>query len=245
MNRLEAAKKVVALTALLPVTAGIIWPGNLWLYALVILWLAGAAAFWITAERKTYADQIARTIQSLQASGIRTLNHHRHDWMNELQVLYGYIRMQKPDKTVEYMEKIKGKMAEESKIAKLGEPTLVSYIQSFRTLTNAVQLKVEIEDGVTFKELPVDSVKIASSLIEIINAYRFAAVPKDGEASVLTMKLSMDQEALYAAFYYQGELAGEQRFANKINQQLKGAPLRPVHTGQTYGSMLLRADWRA
>jgi hypothetical protein len=55
----------------------------------------------------------------------------------------------------------------------------------------------------------------------------------------------MDDEALYAAFYYQGELSGEQRFASKINQQLEGAPLRPVHTGQPHGSMLLRAEWRA
>ncbi|MFD1955382.1 Spo0B domain-containing protein [Paenibacillus thailandensis] len=245
MNRLQTAKKIVAIAAVLPVAAGFVWPGELWLYTLAVAGLAGSALLWVMAERRNHAEQTRRTIHTIQAASIRTLNHHRHDWMNDLQVLYGYIRMQKLDRTIEYVEKIRDKMAQESKIAKLGEPALVNYIQSFRAMTNAIQLCVEVEDGVMLQDLPVDSAKVAESLIDIINAYRFAAVPTGGEPSMLTMKLSMDDEALYAAFYYQGELSGEQRFASKINQQLEGAPLRPVHTGQPHGSMLLRAEWRA
>ncbi|QAY65171.1 Spo0B domain-containing protein [Paenibacillus protaetiae] len=245
MNRLQLAKRLAAMSVVLPAAASFIWEELLWLHALALLWLAGAAICWIGIERKHHSGQMRRTIHTLQAASNRTLNHHRHDWMNDLQVLYGYIRMQKPDKMVECVEKIKDRMAEESRIAKLGEPALIHYIQSFRTLTNAVQLRVEIAEGVHLTELPVDSSGISESLIEIMNAYRFAAAPALGEPAVLTMKLSMDDHALYAAFYYQGELTSEQRFASKINQQLEGAPLRPVEAGQPYGNMLLRAEWRA
>lgn len=188
---------------------------------------------------------MSRTIHAMQSSSVRTLNHHRHDWMNDLQVVYGYIRLQKLDKTIDYVERIRERMAAESRIAKLGVPSLISYIQSFRTMTNSLSLEVDIKGDIHLNEMSVDSEKIADTLIHTINAYRFAAKHEYEQLSILRLELSADEQALYAAFYYEGELMNEQQWMQKIQKQLEGAPLQPISFGQPFTKMLLKAEMRA
>ncbi|MNZ82390.1 Sporulation initiation phosphotransferase B [compost metagenome] len=211
----------------------------------LILWLIAAAAYWIRSERKEHKEQVSKTIRAMNMSAIRTLNHHRHDWMNDLQVVYGYIRLNKLDKTVECVEKISERMAVESSISKLGSPSLVSYIQSFRTMSNVLELEVVIHGEIHLNEITADADQIADTIIHTINAYRFAAKPGYGDAAVLRLELSLDQDALYAAFYYDGELMNEQQWKQKIQQQLEGAPMKPVNFEQPYSRVLLKAETRA
>ncbi|WP_028611815.1 Spo0B domain-containing protein [Paenibacillus harenae] len=245
MGRLSTAKYYAAASVLLPCAAVLIWPSRLWLTAVFLVWLIAAAICWIGAERKEHAERTTRTIQSLQSAAIRTLNHHRHDWMNDLQVVYGYIRLNKLDKTIEYVEKISGRMAVESSISKLGVPSLVSYIQSFRTISNSLELQVVINGDIHLNEITAEADQIADSIIHTINAYRFAVKPNSGSSAVLKLELTLDHEALYAAFYYEGELMNEQQWKQKIQQQLEGAAMKPINLEQPYGKVLLRAEMRA
>lgn len=245
MDRIRTAKRVAAASIVLPCAAVLIWPSSVWLLALFLVWLSTAAAIWIWAERKEHSQRLERTIHTLQAAGVRTLNHHRHDWMNDLQVLYGYIRMKKPDRAVEYVDKIRERMMTESQIAKLGIPSLVSYIQSFRTLTNSLQLHVKIDQDINISELPIDGQEVAEALMQLINAFRFAVKPGFGDASTLTLELSTDGQTLFAALYYQGELNSEEQLANQIKQQLEGAPLQLIELDRLQDKILLKSKLRA
>lgn len=245
MGRFTTAKHYAAASILLPGSAALIWPGKVWLTAIFLVWLVAAAAYWILEERKEHQERLSRTIQAMQSASIRTLNHHRHDWMNDLQVLFGYIRLGKLDKTIQYVERIRERMAAESAVAKLGEPSLVSFIQSFRTVTNSLSLVVEIEGDLHLNELSLDGEAVAETLIHTINAYRFAVKPDLGGLSVLRLTLSADEEALYAAFYYEGELTNEQQWSQKMSQQLEKAPLKPVGDKPSFSQLLLKAEMRA
>lgn len=245
MERLATAKYFAAGSVLLPSAAVLIWPSRMWLLAIFLLWVIGAAWYWIRAERKEQAERLTRTIESMQTLSVRTLNHHRHDWMNDLQVLFGYIRLQKQDKTIEYVEKIRERMSNESSIAKLGVPSLITFIQSFRTVTNSLELQVNIKGEVYLNECAVESDKIAETLIQTINAYRFSVKQDFGNPAVLRLELSADSEAVYASFYYQGEFVNEEQWKQKIKQQLQGAPLQPISFEQPFKTLLLKADMRA
>ncbi|MFD2880227.1 Spo0B domain-containing protein [Paenibacillus rhizoplanae] len=87
-------------------------------------------AFSFVYNRRQYEEELRIQENTLQQAANRTLNHHRHDWMNDLQVLYGYIQLGKPDKSVQCVERIKERIALDSRIAKLGVPSLVFYLQS-------------------------------------------------------------------------------------------------------------------
>ncbi len=241
MGRNGLAKYVAAASIVLPGAALLLMPEEIWTAILFVCWTAAAAAFWIISKQREHEEQMTRTIKAMQSAGIRTLNHHRHDWMNDLQVLFGYARLGKLDKCISFMENIRERMAVDSAIAKLGVPSLVSYIQSFRTISSNMLLELEIQSDLNLSGMRLDHDKIADTLIHAINTYRLAAKPGTGELAVLRLTLSRDNTALYAAFYYEGELINEQQWSQKMIQQLKGAPLKVVDS--EHGSnVLLRAD---
>lgn len=200
-----------------------------------------AAAIWIWCERKEQAERTARTIHALQSASVRTLNHHRHDWMNDLQVLYGYIRLQKMDRTIQYVEQIRERMTEESKIAKLGIPALIAFIQSFRTLTNALTLDVRIEGELNLSELPLDSDKLAHTVMDLINLYRFANKSTGGEASQLIVTFVREEKSLLVTYELIGEVNDVAEWQQGWKQRIKGTMLAPIGGEQSTERLQLAA----
>jgi stage 0 sporulation protein B (sporulation initiation phosphotransferase) len=242
MNRLRTTKLYAAASILLPAAAVLIWRSELWLLAVFIAWILIAALLWVWCERKEHEWRMARSIHALQSTSIRTLNHHRHDWMNDLQVLYGYIRMNKADKTVQYVEQIRERMITESKIAKLGIPSLVTFMQSFRTMTHALQFEVGIEGELNLAELPLDSDHAAETIVEFINAYRFSAKPGIGEAAKLKVDLAQEEKALSVSFRYEGSLNDMSEWKQKCKRALEGSPLKLVDLDIKPENMVLQAQ---
>ncbi|WP_274649981.1 Spo0B domain-containing protein [Paenibacillus humicola] len=241
MNRLRTTKYYAAASAIAPAAAVLVWRSELWLLAAFVAWVAAASAVWIWCERKEQSLRMARTVSAMQTAAIRTLGHHRHDWMNDLQVLYGYIRMQKTDKTVQCVEQIRERMTTESKIAKLGVPSLVAFLQSFRTITHSLQLDIEIADEISLSELPIDGQRAAEAVADIINAYRFGVKPEAGVPARLSVAFSRDEKTLGVAFEYEGAISDEGEWKAKCRRALKGSPFKAAQPDLQPASLSLAA----
>lgn len=74
---------------------------------------------------------------------VDTINRNRHDLMNDLQVLYGYIGLKKYDKLHEFMDNIKLKAVRESQVAKIGPPELTAFLFSFENRYRHIHLDLE------------------------------------------------------------------------------------------------------
>lgn len=241
MNRIRSAKLYAAGSVLLPAAGVVIRPFFLWTHILFLVWVITAAAFWIMTERKEQRERLRLNTLSLQQASIQTLNHHRHDWMNDLQVLYGYIRMGKLERAVASVERVRDKMAVESKISRLGIPALVSYLQSFRTHSHSLVLEVDVEDHLMLEELQLDREKIAEALIEVINAYRFGVKPGVGDPALLRIKLSRGTDELLVELEFSGELRDGDELVYKLEQRLHGTPLQAASL-QQFRHVLLKAS---
>ncbi len=226
------ARHSAALSVLLPAASIFIWPAHLWIYIIFIIWATAAAWFWIYSERKQHKRSMTEAILQAQSTTVGILNHHRHDWMNDLQVLFGYAKMQKIDRLLEYMEKVKDKMTAESGIAKLGVPALVYYLQSFRTLTNMVELNVIIDGPIHLNELELDAKRTSNLLIGIMDAYRIFVKPEYMYNAQLDLHLYKDEQKLYASFHYDGELSNEEEWKKTIEKLLQDTAM------QTTGSIV-------
>ncbi|UVI28110.1 Spo0B domain-containing protein [Paenibacillus spongiae] len=242
MNRIRNLKHYAAASVLLPAAGVLVWRSELWLLAVFVGWVAAAAAIWIWCERQEQSNRTTRMAHAMQTAAIRTLNHHRHDWMNDLQVLYGYIRMGKTDKAVQCVEQIRERMATESKIAKLGVPSLVTYIQSFRTLTNSLLLDVDIEGELNLSELPLDGERVSNAIVDMINVYRFAVKPGLGEAAKLIVEFDLDEKRLYVTFLFDGEIGDMEEWHQKWKKQVKDTPLKPLEAQQLPERLELQAE---
>ncbi len=217
-------REPMALASLcLPVAAVLIWPRSWWALIVFVVWTAAVFAGLAVWQRKAHREHCDKLLAHAQLSTIRTLSHHRHDWMNELQIIYGYLKLNKLDKAVDVVDRIRAKMEQDSRISQLGCPELSSYLLSFRTICDTMRLEVEIEDGLILDKLPLEAEKLSQAMIGAINVIRFRASVTYAGENVLRIELARRDETLEAIMQYSGELAGADSIAEELELCLQGA----------------------
>ncbi|GIP39209.1 hypothetical protein J31TS4_24890 [Paenibacillus sp. J31TS4] len=147
----------------------------------------------------------ARHREKSDARLLATLAHHRHDWMNDVQVLFGLVRLGKFDKLQPYLDKLKHTLHQESCIARLGNPELAAYLASFRTVRRPFELEVLTEHEIQLERVPLPPETAAALVIGIIECYCEAAVASDGEPSSLSIELAVEENRLLIDYVYDGE----------------------------------------
>lgn len=135
---------------------------------------------------------------------VRTIDHHRHDWMNDVQVLFGYIQLKKYEKLLAYINKIIEQMRRESLISKLGIPFLVAYLISFRASTNALVLHVRLEQEIQLVKLGEQGIRVAQLIVDLVEAYKSSAGHGEGDANQLSITLNVWDGQLFIGFEYDG-----------------------------------------
>jgi len=191
---------------------------------MLILWLIIAGLVMEWSVRKEQAD----IIRAEQLKSIRTMNHHRHDWMNDLQIISGYIQLKKHDKLVRSVERIRDRMHAESKVAKLGIPTLVLFFQSFRTTCNEIQLEIDIVDELNLAEIPltVPQETLSRAVQEMVWATRQCAVPTIGEPQILYIMFEKNNNECCISFRYHGEIRQDSDWGSKVKSVIQGSTMR-------------------
>lgn len=194
----------------LAVTVLIIWIPlfvAFWLQSLLFtivlgLWIAGVLVVGANAIYKGNEQEQRAMAQGIEQTAIKTLNHHRHDWMNDLQILYGYIQLNKIDKSKEYVERIKEKMTIESKISKLGVPPLIFYLQSFRTTGSNLILEVEIDENLSLSEIlnPQEGDELTTMIAQTVRAYQYGGLAAWGETRKLTLRFYQEEDDVIVRF---------------------------------------------
>ncbi|GAB6929366.1 hypothetical protein JCM10914A_33490 [Paenibacillus sp. JCM 10914] len=219
------------LTSVIPV-AWMVWKPTWIAGAVLILWSVAASVCgaWLVQRSAKNRQQVV--IQELEQTAIQTLNHHRHDWMNELQILYGYIQLGKLDKSVACVERIKEQMATESRISKLGIPSLVFYLHSYRTLGTNLQLEVEIVDQVQLEQkvTPSAAESFTDAIIQMVRAFQLSGEATWGEARQLTLTLMEQEQELIVWVQGDGAFGDPDQLKLQIEQSIQGEGIRVEQT---------------
>jgi stage 0 sporulation protein B (sporulation initiation phosphotransferase) len=176
-----------------------------------------------------------------------TINHIRHDWMNDIQVLFGYIQLKKFDNLTPYMEKIKAKMQQESLLSKLGVPSLVAYLLSFRVHNRSMQLEVELEQEIDLRQLPIRSRMVAELIEDTVELFKRHADSSGQEAGVLSLEFDLGEDYLLLDFVYQGcyHRAGlEQGFHEKLLRDSGDYQIEETEFQDEEAAIALRVPYR-
>jgi stage 0 sporulation protein B (sporulation initiation phosphotransferase) len=218
------------LSLAVPATAVFIWHRSWWPLILFVLWtLAVGAAFW-SLERRKHIEHSDHLLNHANLSAIHTLSHHRHDWMNELQILYGYLRLNKIDKAVDVVDRIRVRMDHDSKLSQIGITELATFLLSFRAICDTMKLDVEIQDGLHLNRLPYNAEKLSRAIIGLVNIYRFRSVSPIGGENVMRLSLYRSEDSgLKLEMTYEGELAAADSVKLELEKCLQG--LGQLETG--------------
>jgi stage 0 sporulation protein B (sporulation initiation phosphotransferase) len=166
---------------------------------LAVLGALGCAGIFLSIKKERKQMEAAN-----QRQMIELISHYRHDWMNDIQLLFGYVSLKKYDKLDDCMDKIRSKVLQESSIAKLGIPSLVAFFVSFRLYYNALALELEMEEDINLASLPLDQEKVSRLVQMTVKLFHSLAVPSYDEPNVLSVQFDLEKEALLFDLIYQG-----------------------------------------
>jgi stage 0 sporulation protein B (sporulation initiation phosphotransferase) len=209
-------------TLAVPAAAVYIWRDSWWPLALFMLWTIGAGAVYVAGTRRRMRAQNIRMLDHARKSAIRTLSHHRHDWMNDLQILYGYLRLNKPDKAAEIVDRIRERMEADSKLSQLGNAELTTFLLSFRTVCDHMRLDVSVGEGVNLEIAAPEADKLAACLIGLINAVRYRSLPSSAAENVLHVRLGRNGRNISVELMYEGEWTGSGSLSEEAANLVRG-----------------------
>lgn len=193
----------------IPTTIIFVWDHSWWTLILFVVWTFAVCSSLLVLERRRHQEQCDRMLNYAQVSAIRTMSHHRHDWLNELQIMYGYLRLNKLDKAVEIVDRIRVRMDYDSKLSQIGLPELSTFFLSFRTVCDNMRLEVEVQNGLYLDQLPIPGDKLSKTIIGLVNIIRYRAMNTMSSDIDNVLKLSMmkSDAGLKLVMVYEGELA--------------------------------------
>lgn len=151
------------------------------------------------------ADAERTRIQRLaQQEMLQTINHLRHDWMNDIQVLLGYIQLKKYDHLQGVVASVMGKLQHESFMAKLGDPGLIVFLLTAKAGGRHMKLEVELDQEVNIRKLALDGDAVCKLIPELIEGFKQASAGENEEGGMLSMQLVPEEDSLLLDFVYQG-----------------------------------------
>ncbi|MEC0241569.1 Spo0B domain-containing protein [Paenibacillus dokdonensis] len=206
-----------------------------------MIWVAAVLAGGYMLIIRRHEQEQQALLRSFEEAAIRTLNHHRHDWMNDLQILYGYIQLGKIDKAVHCVERIKERMNQESKISKLGIPSLVFYLQSFRTSNSNLELEIAVDHDMQLDKLsPQDGVDLAAVIMQTIRAYQYSGRVSWGDTRKLLLSLRQEGADIIVSFEEDGSMGDPEMLKQQIYNVVQGKKMKAEQLHPSQASFQLR-----
>ncbi|MCD1258219.1 Spo0B domain-containing protein [Paenibacillus athensensis] len=198
---------------------------------LIISAAAGWAAHRLELSRqREQADLDAmQREQQHHASILQVVNRLRHDWLNDLQLLFGYIQLKKYEQLQPFMEKLKVKIQQEGYVSKLGIPSLIAFLITFRVQSRSLQLEVGLDQEVNLQQLPVSAELISSLVRDTVELFREHSGSDLTGSGVLSLEFDAGDDHLLIDFVYQGSYERE-ALERAIHSRLSSSPAYGLET---------------
>jgi stage 0 sporulation protein B (sporulation initiation phosphotransferase) len=193
---------------------------GLLLPAVAVLWL------WLGPDQRSndsdnvVLERRGRDVNDEQRLCLQALSYQRHDFMNDIQVIFGYLRMNKYDKILEFVENMKHKAERDSSISRLGAPELSLYLYSFRARHPIIDFEVELDQAVSLNELPIDTEAIGRMAIDLMEAIVREAKRNEDGLEKLALEMYTEEQCLYICFELYGT-SGEGQWEDTVLQAIR------------------------
>lgn len=136
---------------------------------------------------------------------IETMNHARHDWLNELQLIMGYVQMKKYDKLSACVDMLKQRLTEEGRAAKLGHPGLIELLFTYRAHPHPYRFELEVDGMIDVRACLPSGAAVESAVRIALQAFDHAAkVNELGEENILRCRFYIEQKDVVVRFTFEG-----------------------------------------
>lgn len=138
---------------------------------------------------------------------LQVLNQQRHDWLNHVQVLLGYLKMGRPEQGELYLKRVCELACQESMIARINLPSLSVFFLTFNAIHRDLLLEVELENQPDLSKLTVDHEWFAALIMDIVFAIKTYQRKPEYEVNSLLLSFTAGSNQLEISFDLAGSLS--------------------------------------
>lgn len=168
------------------------------------LWISVMFAVWLRLDRKIQQQKLRSSQDEGHQALIRALAYYRHDWMNDLQILFGYVQLKKYGQLISCIENIREKINSESAINRLGIPALTADLVEFNMTSGELELRLLMENDVNLSGLSVQPELIHRLVIDTVRGFQIHSV-SGGEPNMLSLTIELMDDYIRFDFEYNGK----------------------------------------
>lgn len=144
---------------------------------------------------------------------LSVLRHYRHDWMNQLQLVYGYASMDKLDKVKEKLTEVLNESQQESRLLGLNAPHFALWTIQFNSVYQQFTLQYEIENKHDLSSYDLPLLSYCNELMDVLNEHI-------STAKLYQMKVAVSgEENCNIFFHVMGKFEDEELLLSKINEK--------------------------
>ncbi|MEI7025250.1 Spo0B domain-containing protein [Paenibacillus sp. y28] len=191
MNNLKAADGIVIAVVIAGLAVLMLMSSQVWAAAAIALAVCLTIGVRLMQLKRQMAQRLAEQEAEATAQLLRTVNQQRHDMMNDIQLLSGYVQLKKYDKLGQVLDNIRQKAIRDSAVSRLNLPQFAAYFHSFPAKSSTLSLHVEIDERLEMSKLPLQAEVLSKLLIDVIELYHARLTTSGGEG---TLQVSIGEE---------------------------------------------------
>ena len=137
---------------------------------------------------------------------LKVLNRQRHDWLNHVQILLGYLHLNRTEQGEAHLKRLAEMAMQESMIARLNNSLLSVFFLTFNALNKEMLLEVEVCDQVDLSRIRLDEQALFHLVSELLCTANDYVLQNGYEQASMQVSLFAGEKGVHFRFDLAGEL---------------------------------------
>ncbi|WNS81833.1 Spo0B C-terminal domain-containing protein [Domibacillus sp. DTU_2020_1001157_1_SI_ALB_TIR_016] len=170
---------------------------------------------------------------------LKTLRHARHDWMNDIQIVKGYLSLNNIDAAARAADHIILKAVQESRLCNLGMPGMAELFMTFNWSQHLFRLEYELDESIAAGTADDQKAcRFFNRLFSLLEQH-----VKEFNEHELFVHLSEKQGSLAAEMEWMGEVANRPLLLKKIKEFAHSLELKSAVWETDSGDILMEVTF--
>ncbi len=150
---------------------------------------------------------------------VRLMKIYRHDWLNHIQVILGYVSMKKCEKIKEYIDRVYETVKQESDISNFKDKDLAAFLYLLPVHYPKLDIQLEVEENINETMKMANGKWILSYLKAFIDLLAFSQENQD-QIYPLYLTITHNTHDIMVTIEYEGDVSSVIFKINQLGERL-------------------------
>jgi len=137
---------------------------------------------------------------------VELMKIYRHDWLNHLQVILGYVSLKKTDQITAYVNKINQEAKQRSIISNLKNVDIAAFLYMLPIRYPCLKVELEVDEHIRLTQQEIEGNSFIHTLKSFIELFNSSINDNEVGSGTLILAIVDTEQGLNITFEYEGEV---------------------------------------